>query len=200
MLETDFYVQELEKMRKNYFKKSLKNIRLCAPKWMNQSDSMFSVFTNKLSMLQNGEIVYANIVQANEFLFRRFPNKDYPAQIVYSKDQYFYNNPKELYDIARSIYNLKFQPDEACPKEFKEVMSDVKREYASERVLYFESNGYKHQYNIIPTMFFRKLLPKRKICGNILPVLTIPETKQVLILPKKYWTKEFKNAWVKGQI
>ena len=48
--------------------------------------------------------------------------------------------------------------------------------------------------------FFRKLLPEGKLCGRFLPVFTLPECKQVLILPKQYWTPGFTEAWVNGQI
>lgn len=49
-------------------------------------------------------------------------------------------------------------------------------------------------------MIFRKLLPKRKLCGGLIPVLAMAEKETVMILPKRYWTEQFKDMWIQGAI
>ena len=87
------------------------------------------------------------------------------------------------------------------PDEWKEVARVITDEYdRSDFTFSVRLDGKPVEYHMIPTMIYRKLLPKGKLCGNLLPVFTVPGCKQVLILPKKYWTKAFKEAWANGRI
>jgi hypothetical protein len=56
------------------------------------------------------------------------------------------------------------------------------------------------EMHFAPILIFRELLPLGKICGQHLPILTVPETETVLVLPKKYWSAAFKLAWCFGKI
>lgn len=200
MLELDFY-KELFQMRERYKNDPLEDIKLNRPLWLDSSDPMSEIYSKKSLLLQHGEIVYAHLVQANTILFKRFPPFDYPAQIVYSTEPYFMKQPEVLQDIAWEIYNHKGQALDTVPDEWKEVTRVITDEYdRSDFKFSLNVDGQTVEYNLIPTMIYRKLLPKGKLCGNLLPVLTIPDCKQVLILPKKYWTKEFTEAWVEGII
>ncbi len=201
MLESVFYREELYQMRENYKKHPLKDIKLGRPIWLDCNDSMCEIYSKKSKLLQQGEIIYACFIQANSILFRAFPPFNCPAHIVYSNDSCFAENPKLLYDIASEIYDYKGQELEEVPDEWKEVARVITDEYdRTDFTISMELNEYSAEYRIVPTMIYRKLLPTRKLCGKIFPVLTVPECKQVLILPKQYWTKKFKQAWVKGII
>ena len=200
MLELDLY-KELLQMRENYKNNPLEDIKLNRPSWIDSSDPMSEIYSKKSMLLQQGKIVYAHIVQANTILFKWFPPFDCPAQIVYSEDPYFMKQPEVLHDIAWGIYKYKGQEMDAIPDEWKEVARVITDEYdRSDFKLSLKVDGQIVEYNLIPTMIYRKLLPKGKLCGKLLPVLTVPDCKQVMILPKKYWTKEFTEAWVEGII
>ena len=201
MLESSFYREELLQMRENYENNPLDDMQLSCPKWIDSGNPMSEIYTKKRKLLQQGEIVYANLVQANDLLFKWFPPVDCPAQIVYSTDPYFSENPEVLYDIAWKIFSYKGQPLETVPAEWKEVARVITDEHDSSDFLFSVcSDSQSFEYRMIPTMIHRKLLPKGKLCGNILPVLAVPECKQVLILPKQYWTKSFTRAWVARMI
>lgn len=200
MLELDFY-KELLQMRENYKSNPLDDIRLSRPVWLNSEDPMSEIYENKALLLQKGEIIYAHIVQANTILFKMFPPFDCPAQIVYSAEPYFMEQPDVLQDVAWGIYSYKGQDTDSVPNEWKEVARVITDEYdRSDFTFSLKLKEKSVEYHMIPTMIYRKLLPKRKLCGNLLPVLAIPESKQVLILPKEYWTKKFTKAWVEGII
>ena len=193
--------EELFLMRENYKKSPLRDMQLSRPEWLDSKDPMSELYSKKAMLLQQGEIVFAAIVQANTILFKRFPPFNCPAQIVYSADPYFAENPEVLYDLAYGIYRYKGQVLDRVPKEWKEVSRVITDEYdRSDFVFSLTRENRSVEYRLIPTMIFRKLLPKRKLCGNLLPVLMIPNCKQVFILPKRYWTKKFTEAWVKGYI
>lgn len=199
-MELDLY-KELLQMRENYKNNPLKDIKLKRPSWLDSSDPMSEIYSKKSLLLQQGEIVYAHLVQANNILFKRFPPLNCPAQIVYSEEPYFVKHPEALQKIAWGIYDYKDQALDTVPDEWKEVARVITDEYdRSDFKFSLNVVGQTLEYNFIPTMIFRKLLPKGKLYGNILPVLIKSDCKQVMILPKEYWTKEFTDAWVMGII
>lgn len=201
MMESNFYRDELYLMRNNYKNNPLQDLKLSRPEWLDSQDPMFEIYSKKSILLQQGEITYASIVQANEILFRRFPPLDCPAQIVYSTNSYITENPEVLFKIAWKIYNYKGQPENEIPNEWREVARVITDEYDRTNFTFsMELGDQSAEYHMIPTMIYRKLLPKRKLCGNLLPILTVPESKQIIILPKHYWTKKFIEAWVNGII
>ena len=53
----------------------------------------------------------------------------------------------------------------------------------------------------VSVMVFREYLPEKTIIGRTIPILALPDQcESVLVLPKKYWSKEFIRAWVNGEI
>jgi hypothetical protein len=201
MVDSNFYKEELLKMRENYKSNPLKDINLSRPIWLDEQDPMFEIYLKKSMLLQKGQIVYATIVQANSILYKSFPPMNAPAHIVYSTEPYFMENATSLYDIACGIYEYKDREIDMVPEEWQEVARVIKDEYDRSHFTFsLNINEQPIECCMIPTMIYRKLLPKRKLCGQLFPVLAVPECKQVLILPKKYWTKEFKKAWTAGVI
>lgn len=200
-MDSSFYKDELYQMESNYKNNPLKNLNLTRPDWLDFHDPMSRMYEEKATILQQGKITYACIVQANNVLFRRFPSWDCPARIVYSTDLYSEVNPQQLYSIASKIFSYKDQPEDNIPDEWKDIARAITDERdRTDFTFSLDTNGKSTEYCTIPTIIHRKLLPKKKLCGNILPILTTPECSQILILPKKYWTKNFTEAWVKGFI
>lgn len=197
MISNHFFEEELYQMRKKYRSKPLVDIKLNRPVWLNAKDPMFDIYYEKSTLLQQGKIVYAKIVQANNILFKRFPSLDCPAQIIYSTDSFFDKNPEILYDVARRVYSYKGKALDLVPDEWKEVARVITDEYDRTSFSFtLNIDGHSYEIFMISTMVYRKLLPKSKLCGNILPILIAPNCKQVLILPRKYWSKKFKKEWV----
>lgn len=200
-MNADFYREELCQMRENYKNDPPSDIKLRPPKWLNPEDPMYELFLKKSTLLQQGEITYASIVQANTILFRRYPPLNCPAHIIFPSDSHREENPEVLFDIAWRIYGYKGKPPDDIPNEWKEIARVVTDEYdRTGFTISLEADGCSREYRMIPTMIYRKLLPKRKLCGNLLPVLRVADCKQIFILPKQYWTKAFRKVWTKGMI
>lgn len=200
-MSSNFFAEELYQMRENYKKRPLKDIKLCRPKWLDASDSLFEIYSLKPTLLQHGQIVYACIVQANTLLFNSFPPFNCPAQILYSTHPYTNENPDCLFQVARNLYKYKGQDLDTIPSEWREVARVITDEYDRTNFTFsLQFNGHLIEFNMVMTMVYRKLLPKRKLIGNLFPIFTVPESNQVLILPKQYWTKKFTEAWVNGLI
>ena len=193
--------EELIKMQCCYDQKRLQDIRLKCPEWLTFRDPMSSIFKDKATLLQYGNVCFAHIVQANTILFKRFPHVDCPAHIVYSDDACIAENPGILQDIAHQLYQYKHTPLEKVPQQWREIIRVIADEYdRSDFTFSVEYDGNAVEIHFIPTMIFRKLLPNRKLCGSLLPILIAPGCKSVIVLPKRFWTKGFRYAWTHGLI
>ena len=200
-MDTHFFRNELYQMRENYKNNPLTDIKLSRPKWLDSDAALSEIYSQKSALLQRGEIVYASIVQANTLLFKSFPPFNCPAEIIYSTNTFVNENPEYLFDIAQNLYNYKDEDLNTIPEEWREIARVITDKYdRTDFTFSIQLNGNLAEYNMIPTMIYRKLLPKGKLMGTLLPVLNIPETKRVLILPKQYWTKNFTKQWVSGII
>ncbi len=201
MMDANFYKNELYQMQKNYKNNRLRDIKLPHPEWLKSDDPMSSIYEEKSILLQKGTIIYASLVQANTLLFKRFPPYNCPAQIIYSTNSFFDPDTVKLYTIASYLYSYKNQPESDIPDGLKEIAKVITDERdRTDFTFSWNINGKLTEFRMLPTMIYRKLLPKGKLCGNLFPILTAPECNQILILPKQYWTKNFTQAWVDGKI
>lgn len=196
-----FFREELLIMRENYKNNPLEDIKLGCPSWLDSTDPMYEMYEKKREILKNGEITYAHIVQANMELYKRVSFYNCPAHIVYSDSEYVIDNIELLEDVAFEIGNYKDRDERDVPLEWREIARVVTDEYDRADFSFpIYHDGNEIIYNFLPTMIHRKLLPKRRLCGSIIPILVTKESKQVMILPKKYWSNEFKKLWVNGLI
>ena len=191
--------EELLKMREKYRNNPMDDIKLGRPEWLRSDDPMSEIYEKKHALLRGGKIVFAHIIQANTILFGTRPRLDCPADIVFSAEPCFSQHTEILRELAHAIFKYKGRNLDEVPQEWKDIARKITDEYdRSDFTLSKEVDGQQAEYTVISTMIYRNLLPKGKLCGSLLPVFTIQGCKQVLILPKKYWTKKFRKAWVKA--
>lgn len=197
----DFFT-ELQKMRASYAKNRLTNIHLSRPGWLyNSEDPMSKIYKEKKTLLQKGDVCYAYVVQANTILFELFPPLDCPASIVYSTDPAVANHPEILEEIATNIFSYKNCDLETVPEKWREMARITTDEYDRTNVTFtVEYQGKEIEFRFMPIMVYRKLVPKWKLCGNLLPLLTAEGCESVMILPKKYWSDAFVYLWGEGMI
>ena len=195
------FKEELYDMQRKYEENRLLDIKITRPTWLTSQDPMSQIYTDKKTLLQNGEVVYSCIVQANTILFKVFPYVDCPAHVVYSTDAYVAERPEILFDVANNLYQYKGRPLYSVPKKWREIARVITDELdRTDFTFIVEYHGHPIEFHLLPTMIFRKLLPKRKLCSSLLPILTTPKCKTILILPPKYWSIKFKELWCKGRI
>lgn len=192
---------EINRMNQCYDDNRLHNIHLRKPSWLKGENALSAVYQEKKKLLQEGRVVYAYVIQANTMLFHAFPPVDCPASIVYSTDGFVQENPGLLKAIAEKIYSYKGVDPEKVPEEWQEFarITTDENDYADFRFTIC-LEGRNIDIHFLPIMVHRKLLPKKKLCGSLLPVIADYECRSVLILPKKYWTKDFKKAWVRKEL
>ncbi len=191
------FLKELNMMRENYSRRPPKNETLPMPVWMKPEDGLYSIYTEKEELLFTGQIYYAYVVQANNMLFSFFPHDDLPASIIYSAEDAVMKNPMLLERMGKYLYHFK-DNEEHPDSRFGDIIGVIRDEYDRSsfkfRPLCAEELGEMYFTSI---MVFRKHLPRGTLKGGILPVIAAPERcSSVMILPRRYWTKAFRKAWL----
>ena len=186
-------------MRKKFKRRFFKSIVLPEPpKWMKNDD--LSIIYDDINILAHyGEVYYAYIVQANIILFKPTPYSNCPANIVFSMD-HDAENPEMLKDIAHNIYSYKYS--ENPPNELKEIVeciSDERTRYFNKQINIKRLNKSDLTVFFSTIMVFRDHLPDGILIGQVpTPVIACPnKCNSSIILPKKYWTKNFINQFWK---
>ena len=187
--------ETLAQMQAAYAAHPPHDIRLSRPAWLTDADGLSAIYREKSALLR-GEICYAHIVQANSILFKFFPHKDCPAQIIYSTDPIIAADPRILADIARDFYRYKNKPLNRVPPQWQDIAASITSEYDRSGFTFtLELEQGLVEFHMVPVMIFRALLPGRVLRGSLMPILTAPGCRSALVLPKRYWTAEFKNLW-----
>ncbi len=199
------FKNELEEMRKNFSEKPMRFCSLPKLDWLKKTDDLYSIYKDKKILLTQGQIYYAQLIQANSLLFKSIPQFDCPASFIYSTDSIMEENPLIMQDIASSIYYYKDKPIEEIPVEslsetFIEIVRVIRDEYDRSKIPFSISYDDGSNIDMIfqSLIVFRKHLPfpKRTLKGSVIPIIACPDKCfSIMILPKKYWSKNFMRAW-----
>ena len=194
------YQKELEEMRARYADKPLFLKTLPCPEWLTPKDRLYSIYKEHTTLCTHGKIYYGCIVQANEILFRYFPQTDHPGNLIYTTDPLAERNPWVLRQFASTLFYYKDKPEQDTPQELREIVAVIRDEMDRSSFSFRASSGDSPAMDMtfLALMIFRKHLPKRTLKGSIVPIIAAPEyCKSVMILPKKYWTKALIEDWGK---
>lgn len=190
------FKEELAQMQTRYDRFRLPFLSLSRPKWLRDGNSMAAIYEEKEKLLRQGKLCYAQIVQANTLLFQPTPDVDCPANIIYSADPRVAENPDILQELATLLFSYKNKNPDSVPTQWQEIARVITDEYDyADYQFDIDWEGQRITFRFMPIMVFRKLIPKRMLCGGLLPILTSSNCRSVLILPKQYWTKSFTRAW-----
>lgn len=125
-IEMDFKLQ-ISLMREHFGQHRSDKLKLHRPWWMFADEELSKVYAEKETLLEQGSVYYACLLQANNNLFRKFPPFDYPAQIIYSTDSQADENPLILKGTAEELYSYKYI-DMTPPDEWAEIVANIKDE------------------------------------------------------------------------
>ena len=93
---------------KNYYKnRPFQNIKLPRPSWLAKQDALSRLYDDKQTLFNDGEIYYAQIVQANELLFNPSSKIDAPANVIFSSNPIVNKFPYLLKTVAEKLYSYK---------------------------------------------------------------------------------------------
>lgn len=186
----------LSAMQDAWSRKRPADLRLKRPDWMKHTDALSAVYHEKTDLLRRGTICYGQIVQANTILFKLFPHVDCPAHLLYSFNPLVEENPAILRQVAQELYRYKDLPPDKVPEQWREIARVITDEYDPTDFRFtLEYEGQPITFYFLPVMIFRKFLPGRRLIGGLLPVIAAPGCRSVLVLPKRYWHREFTDLW-----
>ena len=166
------------------------------PAWMRfQKDAVLQQQLDQHEyLLQNGQVTWCAVIQANELLFSDGPH-NHPATFLYGIDRQLIENPEILADAAEGLFELKGRVTSPEVQHFAdrladEMTSDLKLPVPPEL-----TKGIQCYYTTM--IVFRKHILYGRLDGRILPILTAPHaTEAVTILPERYWDMSFiNNVW-----
>lgn len=194
---------ELEQMRANYASRPLKRLRLPRPAWLTESDSLSEIYRDRERLLREGTVYYAHVVQANTLLFRALPQVDCPANLIFSIDGAVEEMPQLLSITAKRLFSYKGKAPEEIPEEWRAIAAAITNEHDRSVHTFVISAGVGAGLTVRfnSNMIFRRLLPRARLCGSLIPVLALPaHCNSLLILPRRYWSKNFRRAWIQGEL
>lgn len=192
------YRTELEIMRRNFRERGKRPIKPIRPLWV-RSDILNSVYTEMKILWEHGEVYWGTLVQANNIMFGYFPYSDCPGNVLFTTNEYINNNPEVIRQIGSEIFSYK--NTYMAPRYLKRVVDVVtgERERLFNYPIPLNETG---RFNDCPQilwnenrlffttmMFFRKYMPKRKLCSGIFPIVAAPHMTHIsIMLPEKYWS------------
>ncbi len=193
------YIKHINKIRKKYLRNPIKKLDIKRPQWLIGEENILNeIYDSPMKILENSNINYGCILQANSLLFDKNDNHDCPATFITSDSEYISNNPEILCSLADDIYKYKNVELDFVPQYLKKVVESIKNEHDFRRYkneIEFENGNIVTIY-IITIMVIREHLPGSYLNKKIYPLITnFKFSETAMILPYKYWTLGIKKYY-----
>ncbi len=195
--------KELDEMRENYLRKPMKKLNLPRETWA-ENDKIFKMMYIECDyLIHSGTICYAHIVQANTVLFSLWLPSNSAANLIYSTEEWVNRDPSVLGNVAHDLFSFKGKRFEEIPPNLRGIVSAITSEYDRSPYSFqiSDQNGRPAIMNFNANVIFREYFPGFRLKGSIFPVFAAPDKCiSVVVLPKKYWSKGFTDAWNNKQL
>lgn len=169
-------------------------ISVATPAWA-RNDTLKIFFKNQNRLMSQGELVWGNIIQANNCLF--MPGDcSYPADVIYPINQTSDFEPEVLSEIASKIFRLKStEPtDPLLLKVANHMTDECDRAFG----LFVPSNFCLNIPCELSTIFVnRQHLPNGYLSRGLFPLIISSEQPKIaMILPSRFWPSAMVDWWV----
>jgi hypothetical protein len=167
---------------------------LIAPWWCRLSrDELMLIYRKQRLLREEGDLVWAAVVQANAFLFTA-GRYDCPATVIYALDLDWGDELWPLVQLAKELYALKGRdsPDPAG-RDYGQMLASEQDRALGICVPQSVACGIDVRSTTI--MVPRKHLPAGYLAQTYFPLLIHPETKASMLLPARYWSDELLDDW-----
>lgn len=147
------------------------------------------------AILKRGEVYWAGIVQANGALFEPDPRGwNYPATVVYSKEEAAARNPTLLERIGGDLYATKGgrskNPDMA---RIGAVLANERQPTANLRVPQEFTGGLPCK--LIDVAFDRRHMPHGVLSARVVPILVHPKVRWSVMVPYWHWPERYRTEF-----
>ncbi|NUK00947.1 hypothetical protein [Streptomyces lunaelactis] len=168
--------------------------RIPRPEWIAAAEPLQEILRQQNTLLREGRLVWASLVQANELLFRP-GDHDHPSTVIYSPDTAaFDDDPDRLRGIARALYALKGtgQEDAELAAFSRTLASEMEYEMRMRVPQSLAGDAEVYCTDIIVS---RRHLPDGVLRSPLFPLIIHPEkTAMTMMLPSRYWPNELIEA------
>ncbi len=159
------------------------------------NDPMLRILADQAALRDRGQVVWGQLVQANQILFDPSNRLTLPANVIYSLDPHFDGRVDLLDRMAHGLFAQKGSvPADRELREFVRVITDER-----ERIMRQElPRGYCGGRSVYFTTCFIQPghLPDNCLVLPTFPLLVnFPETEAVMILPSRFWPHELTSDW-----
>jgi hypothetical protein len=162
-------------------------------------DKLRVVLRDQDLLRDHGQVVWGQIVQANNALFSPGNRQTLPANVLYSTDAYYDDNVEELEGLAHGMFELKGTvPKDPELRRFAQAISD---EMARTMRLEFPESLCEGRQVIFTTCLIHPPhLPGGYLARGFFPLLICPKrTDAVMILPARYWPRVLRRIWTEQE-
>lgn len=169
-------------------------LRSTPPFWCLLGDDLMQFFKHQRYLLEEGDIVWGHVVQANSQLFQA-GDSNCPGEVVYCTDPTRDVDLEKLSSIAMHLYGLKGKRAEDASQQY------IGNYLANERKRVF---GFPVPPSISPllpcaisTVFFnRNHLPDKRLSNSFFPTLISRiQPRTAMVLPSRHWPQLFTQFW-----
>jgi hypothetical protein len=139
-------------------------------------------------LYREGTVVWAAVVQANSDLFKP-GTKPLPANVVWSADAQFDEDPAALVEIGREVFKLKHtEPDDKQLREVAKVVTDELNYIVNYKLPQKLTSGRKVYLTTI--VIARNTLPNGMLEGRYFPAVVAERApRKVAVLPWTWWPR-----------
>ncbi len=156
--------------------------------YIEEPDQLLLLYDSLLQrrFYREGRVALGALVQANIHIFEK-GKIDYPANYIYTMDQYYWKEPERLASLAYALFDTKgnhgYQPR---IQRLADLMEDELERVFCYRLPRDITEGRNVYFTTVVVQ--RNHLPYNKIIGNLYPLLVLEgNMPDAMILPHWYW-------------
>ncbi len=177
---------------------AIRGIRTSPPDFLhtNPNDALWLQYRQRHAIFTHGEVVWGQVVQANNVLYDDAQPHDAPAAYIYSLDEFFEDDVMALAEIADTLYAIKGEAtDNPATQRFADMLGNEYERQLLLQVPYDLTDGRDVYYTcgVIP----RGYLPVPQLAAPLFPLVIVPgKTEATWVLPSMWWSQELIDMWI----
>lgn len=144
------------------------------------------VYDRRDDLILQGDLVLGALIMANNKMFSKKSKFDCPGDFLYSYDTYYEDHPRELADLADSLYAIRELPEseiwfDYVKKEIYDILNAEETPYFNYKVPTALTNG--RDVYLTTLIIKRKDLANRFLEGDLFPLIIKDDIHGGIILP-----------------
>ncbi|MBC8139122.1 MAG: hypothetical protein H8F28_24885 [Fibrella sp.] len=164
------------------------------PAWLPITDGLFQIWLHQRRLINDGDVVWGCLVQANQAMFR-WGLESLPGDVIYCSEPGRYVSPGELAAVAHRAYALKGEiagsPGEQAVADH--LANELERVFG---LVVPRSLSPRFDCALSTLCFDRWHLPGMHLARSFFPlIVSRTDPKVVMVLPSCFWSDSFRKEW-----